>query len=90
MEAKNCIEEFNKRKQVIHTVRSKTFPFSMNKIIEEVKAYEAMNHISDEIKETLDAQGAQEDSDILNQNLEERQRPPKGFEFCKGNYTMSK
>ena len=47
----------------------------MNELIEEVKAYEALNHISDEIKESLDAQGAQEDSDVLNESLEEVQRP---------------
>ena len=56
-------------------VRSKTFPYSMNELIEEVKAYEALNHISDEIKENSDAQGAQEDSEVLNQSLEELQRP---------------
>ena len=30
---------------------------------------------SDEIRESLDAQGAQEDSDVLNESLEEVQRP---------------
>ena len=33
---RNCIEEFQKRRDTIEKVRKKTFPFSMNEMIEEV------------------------------------------------------
>ena len=48
----------------------------------EVKAQEALNHISDEIKEILDGQGAQDDSDTLNERVEEAERPT--IDFSKG------
>ena len=42
------IDEFQKRQEVIMTVRSKTSPFSMNEMVEEFKAQEALNHLSNE------------------------------------------
>ena len=36
-----CIMEFHDRQTMINKVRSKTFPFSMNALIEEMKSYEA-------------------------------------------------
>ena len=63
----------------INKVKSKTFPFSINELIEEMKAQEILNHIPDEIKDNLDGQGAQNNSDILDEGLEDVQRPTTDF-----------
>ena len=39
-----CVKEFQERQKVINIVRSKTFPFSMQNIIEEMKEYEAVRN----------------------------------------------
>ena len=43
---KNCIEEFQKRRETIEKVKKKTFPFSMNEMIAEIQAQEALNPTS--------------------------------------------
>ena len=68
-----CIKEYQKRQKSINKVKVKTYPFSMNELIEEIKAQELLNHISDEMKETLDGQGAQDEG------LEDTQRPTTDF-----------
>ena len=70
----NCIEEFQKRKDIIEKVQKKTFPFSMTEMIEEIKGREALNPISDDFGEALDANGAQENDEIENDGLEETAR----------------
>ena len=62
-----CIEEYHKRQEIISMVKGKTFPFSMNEIIDEINAQETLNQISDEVKDTLDGQGAQDNSEILDE-----------------------
>ena len=39
-----CVKEFQDRQEIINIVRSKTFPFSMQNIIEEMKEYEAVRN----------------------------------------------
>ena len=36
-----CVEEFQERQETIYKVRSKTFPFSMHNLIEEMRTHEA-------------------------------------------------
>ena len=43
----------------------------MNELAEEVRAYEALNHISEELDEKLDAEGAQDNADVLDESMEE-------------------
>ena len=74
-----CVKEFNRRRYDIMTVRKKTFPFSMNKLIEEIKAQEGLNHIADEIAEMLDGQGAQEDAEAVEEGSEDTLRPVTNF-----------
>ena len=51
IDTKTCIEEYQKRQDIVSIVRGKTFPFSMNEVLDEMKIHEAMNNISDEIKD---------------------------------------
>ena len=83
------IDEFQKRQEVIMTVRSKTSPFSMNEMVEEFKAQEALNHLSNETMDTLDGQGVQEDLDALDESLEELQRPDIDFSIWQDNVTIN-
>ena len=71
------------------TVRSKTFPFSMNAMVEEFKAQEALNHLPNDIMDTLDGQGVQEDLDALDESLEELQRPDIDFSIWQDNVTIN-
>ena len=64
---------------MINTVRSKTFPFSMNELINEIKDQEASNYSSNEISDMLDGEGAQENDDVLEEGDEEVPRPTIDF-----------
>lgn len=48
-----CIKEYQKRLETISIVKRKTFPFSMNEIIEEMNAQERLNQVSDEVKKQI-------------------------------------
>ena len=43
----------------------------MNQLMEEFKAQEILNRISNETRNVLDGQGAQENDDVLDEGLEE-------------------
>ena len=43
----------------------------MNQLMEEFKAQEILNRISDETRNMLDGQGAQENEDVVDEGLEE-------------------
>jgi hypothetical protein len=43
----------------------------MNQLMEEFRAQEVLNRISDETKNMLDVQGAQDNEDVLDEGLEE-------------------
>ena len=75
-----CIEEFNRRRHEISEVRKKTFPYAMNVLIEEVKAQEGLNHISENIAEILDAQGVQDDMEANEEGSQEISRPVVDFD----------
>ena len=64
------IKDFQKRQEMIQIVRSKTFRYSMDNIIDELRT----KMDSDEIDAMLDAQGAQEDADVDEEGLEEIDR----------------
>ena len=51
----------------------------MNEIIEEMNAQERLNEVSDEVKNRLDGQGAQDNLDVLDEGYEEIQRPKIDF-----------
>ena len=74
-----CLKEYQNRKHIIDIVREKTFPFAMNAMLDEMKAQEELNRLSDEIGERLDGQGAQDDEDVLEQGFEEMPRPSTDF-----------
>ena len=74
-----CLKEYQNRKHIIDIVREKTFPFAMNAMLDEMKAQEELNRLSDEIGERLDGQGAQDDLDVLEQGFEEMPRPSTDF-----------
>ena len=75
-----CVAQFQERQRDIHKVRTKIFPFSMNQIMEEFKAQEVLNRISEETGNMLDAQGAQDNEDVLDEGLEELRMPIADFE----------
>ena len=75
----SCIDEFNKRREVILKVRKKTFPFGMNEITKEVKLQEGLDHIADEITDMFDGQGIQNDLDALEEGSQETSRPVIDF-----------
>ena len=41
----------------------------MSELIEEFRAQEALNHISDDVMESLDVQGAQNDLDVQEEDF---------------------
>ena len=51
----------------------------MNELLEEVKAHEALNHISDGLNDILDGEGAQENEDIIDEGLEDIPKPTIDF-----------
>ena len=56
-------------------MRAKTFPFSLNEMIEEFKAQDSLNHIPDDIMDMLDGEGAQNNSNVFDDSFEEIQPP---------------
>ena len=74
-----CIKEYQKRMETISLVKGKTFSFSMNVILEEMRVQETLDQVSDEVKERLDGQGAQDNSEVLDEGLEEVVRPTMDF-----------
>ena len=65
--------------ETISLVKEKTFSFSMNVILEELRVQETLDQVSDEVKERLDGQGAQDNSEVLDEGLEEVARPTMDF-----------
>ena len=78
-EAGEIVKEYRERKDIIKTVREKTFLFSMSELIEEIKAQQALDQISDEIGDRMDAQGAHDDLDVLDQDVEDIPGPTIDF-----------
>ena len=55
--------------------------------VEEFKAQEALNHLSNDIMDILDGQGVQEDLDALDESLEELQWPDIDFSIFYETFT---
>ena len=60
---------------MINVVKKKTFPFSINELKEEIKAQEELKNSSDELFDTLDAKGLQENDDLVDEPTKEIVRP---------------
>ena len=62
---KNAQKTYSDKLEDITTVRSKIFPFTMNELIETVRATEVLNQLPDDIKNKLDAESSQLNADAL-------------------------
>ena len=70
-----CLEAYQSNLNIINIVRSKTFAFPINEVLDEMKIQEALNDLNDR----LDGEGAQDDADVLDEGYEEPARPTTDF-----------